>query len=1060
MELRRKSQILISVFVFILFSVFIDDETFVEAISSVEWRPLGEIQEAGSWARVINGSRLESFGYQAPDFKVRDYNSSMDIYERSYVGLAAIDDGRKHRQQREKSWAEILQLGNTTTSYGYEDAASNSHDKWMSLKPFPPICSLCAGLFLLFGLVHLAVLMFVRGRDDQIHSLPRQQTEVTVSSSAWCLNENTIMKAHHAYILCILLLGFTTYSYGDNNIVNVGLIVDNGSWVGEIIHSCINMAISDFYNLNNTPYKTKIALHVRDCRGDSLHCISAALDLLVNFEVQAIIIPQVSNKELFLASLGDEANVPILSFSSMSSFSEHPYFIQVGEDYNNQFHGIAVFVKSFNWSNVVFMYEDTDDARQAQTYIYEIFQENQLSVAYQTAISLTATDDHIINELHKLMMMKSSIILVHLSPSLASRVFTNAKMLGMMSKGYAWIVTSKTMNFLTFKEYSSVYESMEGVIGFKSYISMSSKLQNLNSRWRREFQQTEPNFEIRELNVYGLWAYDAAWVLAAAIENAGIQLSQNQVEGLGLKHLDLTRLRVSDSGPSILSKITSSKFTGLAGEFQLKNRKLVHETYEVLNVIGKGERRVGIWRFSYGITKEIYPYEKSFSNSLEAIIWPGFSLTAPESWSVQTTAKWLKVGIPANGRFHELVGLHNDTQTNITTPIGFCIDLFSAVVERLPYKLYIEYIPFFKHNGTYNDLVNQVYLQTFDAAVGDITIFSNRSDYVDFTVPYTEPGVGVLVKLDDKDRWFFLKPLHADLWITSACFVVLTGFIVWLIEHPINEEFQGPPARQIGTLLSFAVSTLVYAHRERLQSNVSRFVMGVWLFVVLILTSSYTANLSSLLTIEQIKLTKSDYIGYSANTPIRGIIGNNLNFRDNRLKPYQSPEEYDEALRKGSREGGVGAIIDEIPYIKIFLARYPHHYAMVQSLMTTNGFGFAFQKGSPLVHEVSRAIAELREEGTILELEKKWFKSQSSLLSQDTEPPKFNTLSVDNFFGLFLVSGIANSIAALILVVFLLGKRLSMNYYIFTMLSRGNLIFILRHLYPRMDNIIDGTDGR
>ncbi|KAG8388845.1 hypothetical protein BUALT_Bualt02G0167300 [Buddleja alternifolia] len=876
-----------------------------------------------------------------------------------------------------------------------------------------------------------------------------------------CLNKNTsgeIMKTHHhAYILCILLLGFTTYSYGDNNIVNIGLIVDNGSWVGKLVHSCINMAISDFYNLNNSLNRTNIVLHVRDSRGDSLHSIAAAINLLENVEVQAIIIPEISNNELFLARLGDEANVPILSFSSISSFSEHPYLIQVGEDYNSQFQGVAAFIKSFNWSSFVFLYEDTDDATQVQNYIHDIVQENTLNVAYQASISIKATDDQIINELHKFTMMKSSsIILVHVSPSLANRLFTNAKMLGMMSKGYAWIVTSKTMNFLNY----SAYESMEGVIGFKSYISVSSKLENLNSRWRREFQQTESNFEIRELNVYGLWAYNAAWVVVEAIGRAGIQLSQNRVEGLGSKQLGFGKLRVSKSGQSILRKIMSSKFTGLGGEFQLKNRKLVHETYEIVNVIGKGERRVGIWRSSYGVTKGKYPYEKTFSNSLETIIWPGFSLMAPDSWSVQTKGKKLRVGIPVNGRFPELVGLHIDQETNGTTFNGFCIDIFEAAVGRLPYKLSFEYIPFLNQNGSYSDLLNQVYLQTFDAAVGDITILSNRSRYVDFTLPYTGSGVGVVVKLDDKDPWFFLKPLHADLWITSACFFVLTGFIVWLIEHPINEEFQGPPARQIGTLLWFAVSTLVYAHRERLQSNVSRFVMGVWLFVVLILTSSYIANLSSLLTIEQIKLTKSDYIGYSANTPIRGIIGNNLNFRDNRLKPYQSPEEYDEALRKGSREGGVGAIIDEIPYIKIFLARYPHPYAMVQSLMTTNGFGFAFQKGSPLVPELSRAIAELREEEKILEIEKKWFKSQSSLLSQDTEPPKFNTLSVDNFFGLFLISGIANSIAALILVVFLLGKRLSMNYYIFTMLSRGNLIFILRHLYPRMDNIIDGIDGR
>ena len=66
----------------------------------------------------------------------------------------------------------------------------------------------------------------------------------------------------------------------------------------------------------------------------------------------------------------------------------------------------------------------------------------------------------------------------------------------------------------------------------------------------------------------------------------------------------------------------------------------------------------------------------------------------------------------------------------------------------------------------------------------------------------------------------------------------------------------------------------------------------------------------------------------------------NLNFKDDRLKPYFPPEEYADALTRGSKNGGVGAIIDEIPFIKIFLARYPGDYTMIASEPSTNGFGF------------------------------------------------------------------------------------------------------------------------
>ena len=106
-------------------------------------------------------------------------------------------------------------------------------------------------------------------------------------------------------------------------------------------------------------------------------------------------------------------------------------------------------------------------------------------------------------------------------------------------------------------------------------------------------------------------------------------------------------------------------------------------------------------------------------------------------------------------------------------------------------------------------------MQRFDAVVGDTTIIANRSLYVDFTLPYTESGVSMVVPVkedESKNAWIFLKPLTTDLWLASLAFFFYTGFVVWVIEHRINEEFRGPPSQQIGTIFYFAFSTLVFAH--------------------------------------------------------------------------------------------------------------------------------------------------------------------------------------------------------------------------------------------------------
>jgi ionotropic glutamate receptor len=101
--------------------------------------------------------------------------------------------------------------------------------------------------------------------------------------------------------------------------------------------------------------------------------------------------------------------------------------------------------------------------------------------------------------------------------------------------------------------------------------------------------------------------------------------------------------------------------------------------------------------------------------------------------------------------------------------------------------------------------------------VGDTTILANRSNFVDFTLPYTESGVSMVVPVKDsrtKNTWVFLKPLTWDLWMTSGCFFVFIGFVVWVLEHRINDDFRGPPSHQIGTSLWYAFSTMVFAHRK------------------------------------------------------------------------------------------------------------------------------------------------------------------------------------------------------------------------------------------------------
>ncbi|MFS7944961.1 putative solute-binding protein family 3/ domain of MltF [Helianthus anomalus] len=224
--------------------------------------------------------------------------------------------------------------------------------------------------------------------------------------------------------------------------------------------------------------------------------------------------------------------------------------------------------------------------------------------------------------------------------------------------------------------------------------------------------------------------------------------------------------------------------------------------------------------------------------------------------------------------------------------------------------------------------------------------------------------------------------------------------------------------------------------------------MFVWLFVVLILISSYTATLTSLLTVEQFELASTGgtvgFHGYG------GVTVSNTNLTDYKQRPYYSYADYADALTKGGKHGGADTIVDEVPYIKMFLGKYSNgEYAMVSSEPVTSGFAFIFSKGSPLVNDISREIAKIREDGTLKILEKEWFDTEFHVLPEDSST-KPKTLSLDRFGGLFVISVASSCLALVISVIYLIRAKMEI-LSIMSYLAGRRLMSTISHLFHRKE---------
>ncbi|KAG0472014.1 hypothetical protein HPP92_016560 [Vanilla planifolia] len=123
----------------------------------------------------------------------------------------------------------------------------------------------------------------------------------------------------------------------------------------------IQMAIEDFY-ASRPNFTTRVVLHVRDSKQNAVEAASAAVDLMKNTKVAAIIGPVTSEEAEFVAILGSKTQTPVISYSASSasvSVTANPYFVRATIKDSDQSPLLAAIVKYYGWHDIIPVYEDS-----------------------------------------------------------------------------------------------------------------------------------------------------------------------------------------------------------------------------------------------------------------------------------------------------------------------------------------------------------------------------------------------------------------------------------------------------------------------------------------------------------------------------------------------------------------------------------------------------------------------------------------------------------------------------------------------------------------------------
>lgn len=440
----------------------------------------------------------------------------------------------------------------------------------------------------------------------------------------------------------------------------------------------------------------------------------------------AIVGPQSSVIAHVIAQLANELKVPLLSFAATDptlSSLEYPFLIQTTQSDLFQMTAIANLVDYYQWKQVIAIYLDDDFGRNGVAALADKLSERRLKISERAGIRPGADRSDITNLLVKLALMESRVIVLHADLGSGLLVFTVAKYLGMMSEEYVWIVTDWLSSYLDTVLHAdeALMDLIQGVVALRQHTPDSEKKRALISNWGKLVKREKVAESIR-LNTYGLYAYDTVWLIAHALDayfirGGNVSFSADpklQISKSNNGSLHLDAMSVFDGGQMLLDNIQNISFTGVTGPVQFNAEShLIRPAYDILNIIGTGFRVIGFWSNYSGLSvvspEMLYtkPPNNTWSNQqLHPVIWPGGDIKTPRGWAFANNGRQLRIGVPYRVSYREFV-----TEIQSTgTVSGYCIDVFIAAVNLLPYPLTYKFIPFGngKENPSYSALVQGV----------------------------------------------------------------------------------------------------------------------------------------------------------------------------------------------------------------------------------------------------------------------------------------------------------------------------------------------------------------